>query len=119
MRAGKLTAAPGRAPPRTTSSWGGGCELTPKAAMNTPGKGCHRSLRARVDAGEGGEVRRDVLGELRARERPAGGGGLGELVSAVAALEDRDDSAGAADGGDGEELLGGPAREGRARVRVG
>ena len=46
-----------------------------------------RSLRARVDAGEGGEVRGDVLAELRARDRPAALRRLAELVDAVAALE--------------------------------
>ena len=43
----------------------------------TAGGGFERSLRARVDAGEGGEVRRDVLAELRARDRLGLGLGLG------------------------------------------
>jgi len=81
--------------------------------------GAAASLRARVDAGEGGEVRGHVLAQLRARDRPAALRGLAELVDPVAALEHGDDAAGAADRGDGEDLVRVRVRSVvRARVRV-
>ena len=80
--------------------------------------GAAASLRARVDAGKGGEVRGHVLAQLRARDRPAALRGLAELVDPVAALEHGDDAAGAADRGDGEDLLGGPLEVGRQQVEA-
>ena len=55
-----------------------------------------------ADARKGGEVRRDILGELRPRDGPTGRALLGVvwLVRAVASLKHGDDLTGAADGGD-------------------
>ena len=77
-----------------------------------------RLIRVALYARERREVGGDILRELRARDAEAARGLLREDIRAVAALEDGDDTAGAADGGDVEQLAGGPLKILRRQIQA-
>jgi len=60
----------------------------------------------------------DVLPQLRTTDDPARLRGFGEFVDAVAAFKHRDDTAGAANGCDREQLFCHPFKVGRQQIET-